>query len=87
MPINGTYAVLGDILMECKRLDEAIAAYQKATELDPQEVRAHFVLAQAYVAKGRNQDAIREFNKTIELDKDQQFTERTQRFLQQLQPK
>ena len=86
MPINGTYAVLGDILMECKRLDEAIAAYQKATELDPQEVRAHFVLAQAYVAKGRNQDAIREFNKTIELDKDQQFTERTQRFLQQLQP-
>jgi tetratricopeptide (TPR) repeat protein len=87
MPINGTYAVFGDILMECKRVDEAIVAYQKATELDPQEVRAHFALAQAYVAKGRTQDAIREFNRTIELDKAQEFTERAQRFLQQLQPK
>lgn len=86
LPINGTYTVLGDILFECKRLEEASAAYVKGIELDPQEVRTHFVLAQVYMAQGRTQDAIREFNTTMELDKTGEFTPRVQNFLQQLQP-
>lgn len=86
LPINGTYTVLGDILFECKRLDEAVTAYQKAIELDTQEVRTHFVLAQVYMAQGHTQDAIREFNTTLELDKTGEFIPRTQNFLQQLQP-
>ena len=84
LSINGTYTVFGDILLECGRVDEAIAAYMKGVELDPKEVRTHFVLAQAYMAKGRTDDARREFNRTIELDSDKKFTERAQRFLQQL---
>lgn len=84
LSINGTYTVFGDILLECGRVDQAIAAYQRAIELDPQEVRAHFVLAQAYMVKGRTEDAVREFNTTLELDQAGEFTDRTQRFLQQL---
>jgi tetratricopeptide (TPR) repeat protein/4-amino-4-deoxy-L-arabinose transferase-like glycosyltransferase len=84
LSINGTHTVLGDMLLECGRVDEAIVAYMKGIELDPQEVRTHFVLAQAYMAKGRTADAIREFNRTIELDGNQTFVARAQRFLQQL---
>ena len=84
LSINGTYTVFGDMLLECQRVDQAIAAYQQAIELDPNEVRTHFVLAQAYMARGQSEDAIREFNKTLELDSNRQFTDRTQRFLQQL---
>jgi|GEM_PF-2225574 len=86
LPINGTFTVFGDMLRECGRVDEAIAAYQRAVELDPQDVRTHFVLAQAYMAQGRTEEAIREFNTTLELDKSGEFTDRTRRFLQQLQP-
>jgi len=85
LAINGTYTVFGDILLECGLVDEAIEAYLKGVELDPKEVRTHFVLAQAYMAKGRADDAIREFNRTIELDSDKTFVDRAQRFLQQLQ--
>lgn len=86
LPINGTYTVLGDILFECKRLDEAVAAYQKAIELDAKEVRTHFVLAQVYMTQSRTDDAIREFNTTIELDTAGEFASRAQNFLRQLQP-
>lgn len=84
LSINGTYTVFGDMLLECQRVDQAIAAYQQAIELDPAEVRTHFVLAQAYMAKGQDEDAIREFNRTLELDSSQQFAARTESFLQQL---
>jgi 4-amino-4-deoxy-L-arabinose transferase-like glycosyltransferase len=85
LSINGTYTVFGDILLECGRIDEAIEAYLKGIELEPLEVRTHFVLAEAYMAKGRTEDAIRELNRTIELDTDKTFVERAQRFLQHLQ--
>ncbi len=39
LSINGTYTVFGDMLLECQRVDQAIAAYQQAIELDPNEVR------------------------------------------------
>lgn len=85
LKINGTFTVLGDIFFECHRLDEAVAAYLDAIRITPKEVRTHFVLAQAYMAQGKNKEATAEFKKTIELDKTSEFTDRSRAFLQQLQ--
>lgn len=44
-----TYVVYGIYLQRKKQLDEAVKAYQRAIELDPGSVNAHYNLALAYI--------------------------------------
>ena len=50
------------------QLDEAIACYRKAIELDPKYAKAHSNLGDALTAKGQVDEAIACFRKAIELD-------------------
>jgi len=56
-----------------KMYDEAIAAYQKAIELNPQYTNAYRYLGVAYRKKGMNDEAISAYKKAIELNP--QYTE------------
>jgi tetratricopeptide (TPR) repeat protein len=49
------------------RFDDAVKHYQSALELDPHYIWAHMYMAQALEQKGRYQEAIREFDTTIQL--------------------
>ena len=49
------------------QFDQAIKHYQSALELDPQFIWAHMYMAQALEQKGNFEDALREFETTIQL--------------------
>jgi Flp pilus assembly protein TadD len=53
-----------------EKLDEAIALYNKALELDPQYQDALHGLGMAYLNHGRLDDAARTAQRLIEIDKD-----------------
>ncbi len=50
------------------QVDEAIACYQKAIELDPKDAIAHNNLGLALQAKDQRDEAIASYMKAIELD-------------------
>ncbi len=49
-------------------MDEAIACYKKAIELDPKLAKAHYNLGDALSGKGQVDEAIACYKKAIELD-------------------
>jgi tetratricopeptide (TPR) repeat protein/TolB-like protein len=49
------------------QFDDAIRHYQSAMELDPQFIWAHMYMAQALEQKGNFKEALREFERTIQL--------------------
>ena len=59
---------LGLALMAKNQLDEAIAEFKKAIELDPKDAIAHYNLGIALQAKNHLDEAIAEYRKAIELD-------------------
>ena len=64
----------GRILTQQKRYDEAIAAFQRAIELDPEEPDAHYRLGRVYQVIGKIADSqkvfgmVREIHDTSEED-------------------
>jgi len=63
----------GNILLQKKRVDEAIAQFQKALEIRPAYSNAHDNLGLAYTRKGQNREAIAEFQKASEIDPNNQM--------------
>lgn len=61
----------GILYADQDRRDEAMAAFQRAIQLDPAQVDAHWRLARLYASMGRQQDAKAEFAKAKELHKQQ----------------
>jgi tetratricopeptide (TPR) repeat protein len=59
---------LGWLLQNQKRTEEAIAAYRKASELDPAYVSPHIRLAQLYAAEGKWEDALKFSEEALSLD-------------------
>ena len=59
---------LGDQLVFQGQLEEAIAQYQMATAVDPQNALAHLKLGEAYVALERCEEAISEFQQALIID-------------------
>jgi tetratricopeptide (TPR) repeat protein len=59
---------LGAVLHDQKKLDEAIAEYRKAIELDPKFAITHNNLGKALAAQGKFDEALAEHRKAIELD-------------------
>ena len=60
--------LIGNALAEPDRLDEAIAWYHKAIELDPKHVKAHNALGNRLSSLGKLDEAIAWYRKAIEID-------------------
>ena len=63
IPLN-----LANYLYDQKLYSKAVEWYQRALELDPNNVNARTDLGTAFFYTGRPQDALREYNKSLELD-------------------
>ncbi|HAL61493.1 MAG TPA: hypothetical protein DCP08_03690, partial [Chloroflexi bacterium] len=61
---------LGDQLVFQGQPEEAIAQYQMATAVDPQNALAHLKLGETYLALGRCEEAIPEFQQALVIDPD-----------------
>lgn len=59
---------LANFLYDQKQYPQAIEWYQRALELDPQNVNARTDLGTAYFYTGRAQDALREYRKSLALN-------------------
>jgi putative PEP-CTERM system TPR-repeat lipoprotein len=56
------------ILLQQKRIDEAIEASKNAVQLDEKNALAHNVLGSAYMSKGLYDEGMKELDRAIELD-------------------
>jgi tetratricopeptide (TPR) repeat protein len=59
---------LGNVYRDLGRHDDALAAYQRAIELDPKLTYPHNGLGAVYADLGRHDDALASYNRAIELD-------------------
>ncbi len=59
---------LANFFYDQKQYDKAIEWYERALVLDPRNVNARTDLGTAFFYLGRNQDALREFRKSLETD-------------------
>jgi len=59
---------LGNVYADLGRHEDAIAEYQKAIKLDPDDAYPHNGLGNVYRDLGRHEEAIAEFQQAIELD-------------------
>jgi tetratricopeptide (TPR) repeat protein len=51
-----------------RRLEEAIASYQRALEIDPKKVEAHYNMGNTLDDMGRLEDAIASYSRALEID-------------------
>ncbi|HEU0175963.1 MAG TPA: tetratricopeptide repeat protein [Blastocatellia bacterium] len=58
----------GTTLFQARKLDQAIAAYERAIELDPKDAYPHIGLGNVYSALGQNEDAIEAYGWAVGLD-------------------
>lgn len=65
---HDAYQLLGLVAMKRHRFGDAIAAYQRACQLNDQEHRYKFLLAKALTSAGHTDDAIDAFDRVIGLD-------------------
>ena len=61
--LSASYANLGGRLYEARRYPEAMVALSRALEMEPENVSGHFYLAHVYLAIGRPEDTVREFDR------------------------
>jgi superkiller protein 3 len=62
------YYYLGNALNSKKQLDEAIAAYKMAIDIDSKHADAYVSLGNALTAKNRIDDAIAAYKKAIDIE-------------------
>jgi tetratricopeptide (TPR) repeat protein len=64
-PIRNLYVHLGQLLLEAKRYDEAIEAFQDAVRNQPNDAESHFVLGDLLLKRQRPQEAARHFEDAL----------------------
>lgn len=57
-----------DRLLKERKVEQALVAYRAALARNPKQVRAHLGVAEAELAAGREDDAVREFERVLKLD-------------------
>ncbi len=62
------HCYLGVVLFQKGQVDEAVAQYQKALEIDSNYVEAHYNLGNALFQKGQLDEAVIQFQKALEID-------------------
>jgi len=65
------WTMLGLLLTDQKRDDEALAAYQRSIGLAPQDPRPYFYAARLLHAKGRDREALDDCHKALAIDPNQ----------------
>jgi Tfp pilus assembly protein PilF len=65
--IQIAYIDLGVVLTEKHQHEDAVAALQRAVELDPSQPDAHYRLARVYKAMGKISESQKEYAKVQEL--------------------
>src|SRR5574340_852538 len=63
------WAGLGRAYSEKKQFEQAIACYQRALTLDPDNANFHYQLGQAYLKSGKKTAAQKEFGETRKLQR------------------
>jgi cytochrome c-type biogenesis protein CcmH/NrfG len=58
----------GNALMDTKRFNEAVGAYEKALAIDPKNVDVRVDMGTCYRNSGRPADAAKEYRKALEID-------------------
>jgi protein O-GlcNAc transferase len=69
--VNATREVfynLGEVLFAKAKVDEAVAAYTRASQMDPRWGKPLFALGKVALNKGDTKGAIEAFNKVVEVD-------------------
>lgn len=64
---------VGADFLQQNRLEEAIAEFQRAVEVDPSYIAAHFNLAYAYERAQRVEEAIAQYTRALQLEPDNVF--------------
>jgi cytochrome c-type biogenesis protein CcmH/NrfG len=59
---------LGNALMDTRRFNEAVGAYEKALAINPKNVDVRVDLGTCYRNSGRPAEAIKEYRKALEID-------------------
>ena len=67
-PKAGEFIRTGKESMKTERYDDAVGAYQKALEIEPNNAVAHNDLGSAYLKLEKYEDAVSSYKKAIELD-------------------
>ena len=65
---HSTWSMLGMAHLESRNLNEAVTAFRRYVELEPDRANAHHTLADAYRAQGEFDLASEEYNKAIAAD-------------------
>jgi tetratricopeptide (TPR) repeat protein len=61
---------LGDALLQTGQEAKALACFQKAVEIEPDDTSAHFNIGNALFKRGRLDEAVAHFRKAVELEPD-----------------
>lgn len=64
------YVGLSGVLVEKGHVDEALARLKAAAKIDPRDAEVHYRLGIVYEMKGLSSDALREFERALQLDQD-----------------
>jgi tetratricopeptide (TPR) repeat protein len=67
-PNEGTLNGVGYMLLRSKKTDEAISVFQRNVQEYPQAWNCYDSLAEAYMTAGKNDLAIRNYEKSLELN-------------------
>ena len=63
--MRGVASNYGEVLRVLRRSDEAIAAFRRAVELQPQAAEFHFNLGNAFLQNRRRDEALAEFEEAL----------------------
>jgi|GEM_PF-4761094 len=66
-PVPRVWVYLGELQLQRAAIDEALAAFERAVELDPLDPLAHSGLAQGLIEQGRDEAAERTLSAALEL--------------------
>jgi Flp pilus assembly protein TadD len=75
---------LGQLSVRSGQYDKAIERYQEVVTIEANNLRAYYALAQLYQSLGRTEDAVKAYNKCLEISDDDKFKSDIQQNIKKL---